>query len=223
MKNDIIDLGAYNSFYRVLFKILYLKNRYEKMKKKKNTIANLYNINPETSAFLIEISLDNYQELFNGWDASPLKRRDLEPELLDYIEQCGEEIPLEEDLELHLYLPEALREEEKELRCKTVIFNNFKTVLFFIKKSLKKIYRKMFTDIILSILFLTAAYLLRHIINREGIFTTIFVEGIYIGGWVLLWEAFSLFFFNSYEIRQRKKIYERFLKMDIYFKYHNRP
>ena len=139
MKNDIIDLGAYNSFYRVLFKILYLKNRYENMKKKKNTIANLYNINPETSAFLIEISLDNYQELFNGWDASPLKRRDLEPELLDYIEQCGEEISLEEDLELHLYLPEALREEEKELRCKTVILNNFKTVLFLIKKSLKKL------------------------------------------------------------------------------------
>lgn len=76
------------------------------MKKKKSSIVNYYNTNPDTSAYMIEISLDEYSELFNGWDASPLRRRDLEPELLDYIEQCGAEIPLNYNLGLYLYLSE---------------------------------------------------------------------------------------------------------------------
>ena len=101
------------------------------MKKKKIALANYYNKNEDTSSYMIEISLDNYSELFNGWDASPLKRRDLEPELLDYIEQCGSEIPLEYSIELYLYLPESLKDVEKEQRSKTGILNNF--VLFKIK------------------------------------------------------------------------------------------
>lgn len=191
------------------------------MKKKKNSLINYYNINKDNSAYIIEISLDNYAELFNGWDASSLKRRDLEPELLDYLEQSGSEIPLTNKVELYLYLPEKLRNEEKEIRSKTGIINNFNVVLFFINKSLKKIYRQILTNIIMSCMFLIAAYLLRNTIKLDGIFSTILVEGLYIGGWFLLWEAFSLFFFNSYEIRQRKKIFLRFIDMKIYFKYIN--
>jgi hypothetical protein len=189
------------------------------MKRKKNLIFNYYNINPDTKAYMIEISLDNYAELFNGWDASSLRRRDLEPELLDYIEQTGSEIPLANNVELYLYLPERLKEEEKELRSKTGIINNFNVVLYFINKSLKKIYRQILTNIIMSVMFLVAAFLLRNVIKLEDMFSTILIEGLYIGGWFLLWDAFSLFFFTSYEIRQRKKIFLRFIDMKIYFKY----
>ena len=75
------------------------------MKHKKNETLNLYNTNPDTRAYLIEVSLDDYSELFNGWDASPLRRRDLEPELMDYLEQAGSEIPLKEKMELCFYMP----------------------------------------------------------------------------------------------------------------------
>lgn len=189
--------------------------------KKKNTIFNYYNINSDTSAYMIEISLDNYSELFNGWDASPLRRRDLEPELLDYLEQCGTEIPLLNKVELYLYLPEKLRDDDKELRSKTGIINNFNVVIFFINKSLKKLYRQIITNIIMSIMFLLATYLFKNVVDMGDMFSTIFIEGLYIGGWFLLWEAFSLFFFNSYEIRLRKKIFLRFIDMKIYFKYIN--
>lgn len=189
------------------------------MKKKKNPVFNYYNINPDNQAYMIEISLDNYAELFNGWDASPLKRRDLEPELLDYVEQTGSEIPLKNAVELYLYLPEKFKDEEKEMKSKTGIINNFSIVLFFINKSLKKIYRQILTYIIMSIMFLLAAYILKNIIKMGDMFSTILVEGLYIGGWFLLWEAFSSFFFDSHEIRQRRKYFLRFLDMKIYFKY----
>jgi hypothetical protein len=44
------------------------------------------------------------------------------------------------------------------------------------------------------------------------------IEGFFIGGWFLLWEAFSLFFFDTHEIKIRQKIFTRFLASDLYFK-----
>lgn len=187
-------------------------------KKKKNEFQNIYNMNNESNAYIIDVSLDSYSELFNGWDASPLRRRDLEPELLDYLEQAGHEIPIEKDIELYFYLPIELKDDDKELKSKTGITNNFKVVLFFINKSLKKILRQILFNITLSLLFLTLAYTTRNLI-KLGLLSSIVIEGLFIGGWFLLWEAFSLFFFTSYEIRQRKKIFVRFLNSKILFIY----
>jgi hypothetical protein len=48
-------------------------------------------------------------------------------------------------------------------------------------------------------------------------FTTILTEGISIGGWVFLWEAFSLSFFSGQEIHNRLKGYRRFQESKITF------
>ncbi len=186
-------------------------------KHKKHIYQSLYNQNPETHAYLIEISLDDYSELFNGWDASPLRKKDLEPELLEYIEQMSSEIPLNESIELCFYMPSSLRDFDKEFRSISSIMNNFKVVVGFIDKKLKRFYRQMMIYIFLAVAFLTSAYLLRSLII-ETLFIDIMIEGFFIGGWFLLWEVFSIFTFESHEERVRRKNMSRFLTSDIYFK-----
>lgn len=166
---------------------------------------------------MIEVSLDDYSELFNGWDASQLKRKGLEPELMDFLEQASSDIPLKEKIELCYYLPKGLRDQDKEQRSIVSITTNFKVELHVIEKSLKKNYRRLVIYITLSILFLIGAYLLR---NIEGLslLTNIMREGFFIGGWFLLWEAFSLFFFDTHEIKYRRLIFQRLLTSEILFK-----
>ncbi|MDD3191217.1 MAG: hypothetical protein PHP41_00530 [Bacilli bacterium] len=185
--------------------------------KKKNAFSYLYNINPDTKAYLIEVSLDHYTEIFNGWDASPLRRRDMEPELLDYIEQAGYEIPLKEQVELCFYIPKEIKNEDRENKSIAGIKNNFQIVLFFIQKLLYKYYRQALTYIVLAILFLLAAYLLRDA-SAEYLLFSILIEGLFVGGWFLLWGAFSIFFFDSFETRKRRKVFRRFADSPIYFK-----
>ncbi|MFA6627082.1 MAG: hypothetical protein WCT17_00940 [Bacilli bacterium] len=185
--------------------------------KNKNAFQNMYNRNPDNQAYIVEISLDNYSELFNGWDASAIKRRDLEPEVLNYLEQVGNEIPLKEKIEICFYLPSHLKDADKELKCITGVKNNFNIVMFFTNKSLKHNYRRIITYVFMSVIFLTAAYLLRNLIH-SSLLLSISLEGLFIGGWFLLWESFSLFFFESHEIRKKEKIFKRFLDTDIYFK-----
>ncbi len=185
---------------------------------KKKELLNVYNRNPENNAFLIEVSLDDYSEIFNGWDASQLKKKDIEPELLSYIEQAGYEIPLAETIEICFYLPKVINDTEKENISIMGIQNNFKTVLFFIERLLHKNYRQILTYVSIAILFLIGAYGLRLLLPDLNFTFSIVVEGFFIGGWFLMWEAFSLFFFESHDTRHRKKVYQRFLKSQIFFK-----
>jgi hypothetical protein len=187
------------------------------MKKKKNEALNLYRVDQETQAYMIEVSLDDYSELFNGWDASPLRRKDLEPELMDYLEEAGSEIPMSESVELCFYMPKEKRDLEKEDRSVTTIQNNFKVVMQVIQKKIKRNYRRLLVYVTLSLIFLTAAYLLRNV-THLSLLSNIMIEGFFIGGWFLLWEAFSLFFFDTHEYKIRQKLFQRFLDSKIYFK-----
>ena len=184
---------------------------------KKHEFQNIYNLNPETNAYIIQVSLDDYSELFNGWDASPLRRKDLEPELLDYLEQAGTEIPLKENIEICFHLPSNVHDVDKESKSLTGIQNNFKVVMFFINKTLKTNYRQLAIYMIMGTLFLVGAYVTKNLVELQLLFS-IMIEGFFIGGWFLLWEAFSLFFFESHETRHRRNIIRRFLECNIYFK-----
>ncbi len=187
------------------------------MNKKKLETLSLYRTNTENNAYLIEVSLDDYSELFNGWDASPVRRKDLEPELLDYLEEAGTEIPIKQSIEMVFYLPKDKRDAEKDERSITTIQNNFKVVNQMIQKKIERNYRRLLVYVTLSLIFLVAAYLLRNV-TTLSLLTNIMIEGFFIGGWFLLWEAFSLFFFDTHEFKIRQKIFKRFIDSKIIFK-----
>jgi hypothetical protein len=189
------------------------------MKKMKPfALKQIYRVNEETKAYMIEISLDDYDELFNGWDASVIRRKELEPELLDYMVSASYEISLKYPVELWFYLDPAKENNEREIISVQSIVNNFKTRLHFNEMKLRSNYRKILTYILMSTLFLLFAYLMPKDFDLI-LFINIIVEGLFIGGWVLLWEAFSLFFFDSHDLRIKKKHLTKLKDSKIYFKY----
>src|SRR5690606_27576904 len=126
----------------------------------------IYKQNPQNNRFIIEISLDDYSDVFNGWDPSPIKKRDIEPELLDYLKRCAYDIPIKYDIELQFHLPRKQYSDVKENLTKEAVINNFKFNAHFIKRKLALYRRKIFVYIIMSFIFLTIAYL----IKQHGLF-----------------------------------------------------
>lgn len=187
-------------------------------KKKKNYLKQIYKMNPETNAFIIEISLDNYNEIFNGWDPSPIKRRDLDPDLVNFMEVCSSDIPLKFSLELQFYIPEGQYNEDKENLSRVGIKNNFDFTSHFIRKEINQIGKRIILCIMMAIAFLSVGYLSGQRVETNVV-TSILIEGLSIGGWVFLWEAFSLFFFSRQEVYSRLKTYSRFQDTEISFKY----
>lgn len=53
----------------------------------------MYLIDQVSHAYMIEVALDQYTDIFSEWDPAPFKRRDLDSDLKLYLEECSEEIP----------------------------------------------------------------------------------------------------------------------------------
>lgn len=185
---------------------------------KKSVLKKIYRYDDEKNAFLIDISLNNYQELFNDWDASPIRKKDLDPDFLDYLETSALEITKKENMIINFSLPKIIKKKESEEKVMQSIKNNFITTIHFIRKDLTQSFRKILLFILVGFTLVIFAYMIKFNTSINLAFDVI-TEGLFIGGWVLLWEAFSLFFFSSYELRKKKKMYQRFLLTEIMFTY----
>ncbi|MFW6294277.1 MAG: hypothetical protein ACOC1M_00995 [Halanaerobium sp.] len=120
----------------------------------------IYHTNQHNNAYLIELNLDKYDDLFNSWDGSELDRKELDPELSHFLERASYELPLKDKVELCFYLPENKKDEKMEADCRATIKNNFRMRQFFIDQDLKHNNKKSVTYIVMGILFLITAYLI---------------------------------------------------------------
>lgn len=181
----------------------------------------IYHTNQRNDAYLIEMKLDNYLDLFNSWDGAALDRKELTPELSDFLERASYELPLKEKVELCFYLPEEKRDKKMEADAKATIKNNFRMRKFFIDQNLKENNKKITIYILMGVLFLVIAYLIPE--NQDlSILISLLMEGLFVGGWIFLWEALSIFFFGSRELKNKKKRYLRYLNSEIVFNYRER-
>lgn len=110
------------------------------------------------------------------------------------------------------------RDEKREEKIKEGIVNYFSYSIFSEENSLRDLVRKMLVYVAISISFLLLASFLDNILVIN-LFTTTLKEGLYIGGWVFLWEAISLLSFNRGKIKQRIMDYRRFLHAPVNFVY----
>lgn len=187
-------------------------------KQKRMYLGSIYPYDDTLDTYYIELSLNDYDELFNGWDASPLKRRDLEPELLAYLEEACYDIPSRSKIEIHCVMMDIKKDNQKERKSLDSFRHNFLMTEHFINKQVSRNVRKIMIYLLLSTFFLTFAYTLPRV-HELDILSSILIEGLFIGGWVMLWEVFTLFFFDGYELRVRRKHVKRLSSSTIKFIY----
>lgn len=185
---------------------------------KKSILKSIYKFDEKKQRYVIDVSLNYYQELFNDWDGSPVRKKDLDPELIDYLETSSYDIPKRHKILISFTLPLDQKNLEREKKAKSGINNYCKSILYFTKKELNYNLRKIMLFITLGFFFILIAYVVQNL-SYINLGFDVLLEGVFIGGWVLLWEAFSLFFFSMYEVRRKKAMYQRFLDSEFVFKY----
>jgi hypothetical protein len=187
--------------------------------KKINYLNKIYEKNPANGNYILEISLDKYADVFNDWDHASYKKRDVDPQLAYFLEDCCSEIPNKYGLEICFYLPKQLPDKDKE----KIIVNGIKTYYGFYthseNKKLERSYEKIAIYLIVGFILLTLALTIKN--TENSIFINTIIQGATVGGWVFLWEALSIFFFKMEGRRNTITIYERLSSITIYFKYDN--
>ena len=185
----------------------------------KVNLEKLFRYNKEKNAFIIDISIDYYKDLYNEWDFSPFKRRDLDTDLVTFIEESSEEIPLKYKIIINFFMPKDMMDIDKEKRSKAGLKNYFKYMLYKVQgervKYRHRAYKYAFTG---SVLVLIAIFFQR--ILERWIYLSILPEGFFIGGWVFMWEVFTILFFQNADRKVKVKEYKRLIRAEVNYKYY---
>jgi hypothetical protein len=177
----------------------------------------MYRVNPKNHRVVIDIALDRYLDYFHEWDNAVFRKRDLHPELAEFLDLCSEEIPLRKKLELNFCIKNRREDEEKEKILEASYRNYYESQLHMVERNLMRHFKFS------SVLFLIAIgfIALYFVVNGSGdshILSKIMVEGVLIGAWVFMWESLHMVFFESLDPMKRRRELKRFLDANIVFK-----
>lgn len=182
---------------------------------KKSIPLNTYRKDQETGRVIIQISLDKYDDVFDDWDSSPFKMRDIEDEFLDFIWDSIEDIPSHMDVIFEFSIPQTLQNEQKEKVLISALNHQFDYMLRKIKrqriKDLKETLRYFSIGVFFFIVFYTVFD------EASSFISQIIKDGLFVGGWLFIWETFSNIFIKSYKLSEERQIIQRFKRARIKF------
>lgn len=176
-----------------------------------------YEIDSSTNLYMIEVRLSQYADLFNTWDPAPFKRREINPDLEVYLEKSSDEIPWKYSIEPCFFVSAEVYDEQMENESRKGLENSCAFKLYLLKKERNKVNTRMFCFVLVGFVFLGVAATFAGSV-ADIIWLSTLVEGLSISGWVLLWEAVSLFFFTNRELYYRYRIYKRLQNALIVFR-----
>ena len=184
----------------------------------KKYLDRVYRKNPRNNSYIIDIRVNNYRDLFNDLDPSPLRKRDLDQDFIAYLDEASADIPLKYslDLEIHCSLPGELKEREERIRMG--VYTYYQSLLLNVHRRIFLTFRKSVLYLAVGALFLFVSFFLSRRLT-EGYVDRVLIEGTNIGGWVFIWEALASLAFTLSRLRKEKKRISRLLDGEIRFRY----
>jgi hypothetical protein len=181
---------------------------------------NIYRINPDSGLSVLDIALDDYMDFFHEWDNSILKKRDMHPELAEFLDLCSEDIPIKQIFEINFFIEKAEKDSSKEALIRDSYKNYYTIYCSIEKKKINRLFKSTALLSITSLIFISLNFVLMDILPKS-IFTEVFLEGLMVGGWVFLWEAIHYLSFERRDYFHRYRELKRLLIAPISFEYKN--
>ena len=184
--------------------------------------AHVYRNYEDTDRFLIEVALDNYEDMFNEWDPAPFKRRDIDPDLRTFLDDCSREISLKHPLAIAFFLPKGEIDPEKQQKCIEGLHTFFIFNRHLTERVIRYSRRTALRYLLIGLLFLLIAVGFDKQFEKT-VLSGVLGQGLFIGGWLFVWEALSIIVFKGGTLNLRLKKWDRFLDAPITFKKERRP
>ena len=191
------------------------------MRKIESLLEKIYERNPINGNYIIEVALTDYAGIFNDWDHAPYKRKDIHPELLGFLEDSIDDIPMPYNIDICFYLAQETQNKDRELVI-SAWFKTFYTFYIEIEKAkIKSIVQHAIKYMIVSIGLLVFSYF--SVLFKSSLIIYTLKEVVIVGGWVFLWEAIAKLIFERKTVVRVIKNYQRFISADISFRYSKHP
>ena len=177
----------------------------------------IYRYDEDTDEFILEMALNHFHELFHEWDASTIRKKDLDPDLVDFLVEAVTDLPKDANIAILFKLSSSEPDPKLEDIAQNALHNYFDFKIHLSKRQVNRFLRRALSYLMIGFSFILGATLLDQVLDR--ITFNVLTQGLFIGGWVFIWESVSLLFFKIRGLRQDHKRYEKIKNATIYFKY----
>lgn len=181
-------------------------------------LKKVYGYDENKQCFILDVQLEDYRDAYSDWDFSPFANRDLDDDLIDYLLECSIEIPKKYDVAISFHILNFDKDEKREEKSIHGMYNYFGYRIRKLRNQKMIVIKDMFTFLIVGSILLGVGSYLNKLLS-ESMWTTILSEGFSIGGWVMLWEMFSFWFFDMNKLHKKSKEFERLNQSEISFVY----
>ena len=183
-----------------------------------NTLSANYPFDPATRTFTIPLRLKQYDDFFNPMDPSPAPIRDLSYELVDYLNQCSDEIENRYPVVISLAIQTDKQNPQSESECVGSLRTYYQHLVLVSQSQVRRKRRQAFQYLLVSCLCL-AVYVGIEQMGQASFLWNLLKEAILIGGWVFMWEAVTLNFIEMDTPIQEIKKFRRLIGAKIIFSY----
>jgi len=187
-----------------------------------DSLREIYSFNPQTHTFTIPARVDHFDDFFNPLDPSPAPARDLSPGLVDYLNQCSDEILNKYRIEIVLQVKKETPDHEREQECLQSLRTYYQHEKFVTQNQIRR-KRSLALKYVLVSLTCLAAFIFSENWYGTGFFWNLLREAVLIGGWVFMWEAVTLNFIEMDEYYEQIKKCRRLIEANTGFVYDQNP
>ena len=186
--------------------------------KNRPTLFDIYTYDQVTNAMTVPLQVGTYNELYNPIDPSPALTRDLSQQVLDYLDQCSEEIDEMYKIRLTIEITGEERNATLEAQCGHSIKNFYQHEIAITQNRIKRTRKAAFKHLLVSLACLTV-YVVSYQFVLNGLFFDVIKEAILIGGWVFMWESVTHNFIQVAPIQDEIKRCQRLIDAPVVFLY----
>lgn len=167
--------------------------------------------------YIIELVLSDVKQLFNSFDPSPFREKELDRDAQEYIFNAVGDIPRSEPVELVIYLPGVMITAEIEDAITFGIHNHFHYQAAYAEKELRRLSRRGRRFLFLGFSILFGGVLARQVISafEPNVLARAIEDMLLIISWVTLWEPVHIFLYERSPLKEKIQIYEKIAAMDV--------
>jgi len=167
---------------------------------------------------LIDVAADKMEDLYSNFDRhAPYIRRDLEPELVEYLVECARELS-PEPFAIQFSLSFAPDEKGTD-RIRSSVNNFF---LYLVACELRNIRQMMSRSMVFLLIGLTILFCALSLNQWLGevrtVVQNVFAEGLIVAAWVSLWEALATFLIEWFPHRKNVALYRQLAAAEPLFR-----
>lgn len=166
----------------------------------------------------IELNLRDINQLFNTIDPSPFPDRDLDRGAEDFIVSWAQEFPINEPVELIVYLKSLPQGNRAGGLVEKAIHNYFSYRARLNHLEFKRLMKQGRKSLMVGLSFLGLCLFITEILlpKGSGILPDFIQQGLTIAGWVAMWRPMEIYLYDWWPLRLRGKIFTKLSKMPVH-------